>query len=178
MSNAQSWAIEVLINTSNSLAAAVYVLRAGFTLVPGTILRNAIEAMAVCLHGLRHPADLDKIRNGEFNTPHAVTTAKQIIPPFGKMYGMLSNFFTHISPLHQKIKPLTPYTERYPDLDINLKTIRTSIWLFYLVVEFTFIRSLGESARYWKWKSPNIGRYDPSEDERAWLTKYLGPIPE
>ena len=178
MSNAQSWAVEVLINISNSLAAAVYVLRAGFTLVPGTVLRNAIEAMAVCLHGLQYPAELDKIRSGEFNTPHAVTTAKKVIPPFGQMYGMLSNLFTHISPLHQKIKPLAPYTERHLGLDMNLKTIRASVWFFYVVVEFTFIGSLGESARYWKWESPNIGRYDPSAEERAWLVTYLGPISE
>ncbi|UCV16528.1 hypothetical protein [Quatrionicoccus australiensis] len=172
LSNVQSWAVEVLINISISLSAAVYVLRAGYLLVPGTVLRNAVEAMAVCLHGLQNSSDLKKIQSGEFNTPHAITTAKKIIPPFGQIYGMLSNLFTHISPLHQKIKPLAPYTEQHAGLDMNLKTIRASIWLFYVVVEFAFIGSLGESARYWKIVSPNSGKYDPSEEERAWLATY------
>lgn len=176
LSNQQSWAAEVLINIANSISAAAYVLRGGYTLVPGTILRNAIEAMAVCLHGLQHAPDLDKIKSGSFNTPHAITTAKKVIPPFGQMYGLLSNLFTHISPLHQKIKPIEPYLERHPGLEMNLKTLRATIWFFYVVVEFTFISSLGSSARYWKIDKPGVGRYDPSEEEKAWLMAYLGPI--
>ena len=176
LSSQQSWAAEVLINIANSISAAAYVLRGGYTLVPGTILRNAIEAMAVCLHGLQHPSDLEKIKSGGFNTPHAITTAKKVIPPFGQMYGLLSNLFTHISPLHQKIKPIEPYLERHPGLEMNLKTLRAAIWFFYVVVEFSFVGSLGASARYWKMETPGIGRYDPSGEEKAWLMSYLGPI--
>ena len=169
----QSWSVVVLLNVANSLSAAAYVLRAGYLLVPGVVLRNAVEAMAVCLHGLQVPADLKKIKSGEFNTPTAVTTAKKVIPPFGQMYGFLSNIFTHIGPLHHDMQPLVPFTERHEGLTLNLKTLRAATWLFYVVVEFAFIDLLGESGRYWKWEPPNKAIYGPSDKEREWQKQFL-----
>ncbi len=170
----QAWAVEVLINVAGSISAAALVLRAGYTLVPGVVLRNSVEAMAVCLHGLLQPDDLKKIRSGDFNTPSAITTAKRVIPPIGHMNGLLSNLFIHISPLHQKIKPLVPYTDRKaPALDLNLKTLRAVVWLFYVVSEFTFVSSVGARARYWKFASPNTATFDPSAEERRWMKQFL-----
>lgn len=175
LSNVQTWAIEVLLNVSNSLSAAAYVLRAGHMLIPGVILRNSVEAMAVCLHGLQVQEDLPKIRSGDFDTPRAISIAKKVIPPFGLIYGMLSELFTHISPLHQKTKPLVPFTERHVGLVMNLKTLRAAIWLFYVVVEFAFINHIAATARYWKIAKPGVAEYNPSPEERTWLMSYLEP---
>jgi hypothetical protein len=168
----QTWSVEMLINVGNSLSAAVLVLRAGYSLTPGIILRNAVEAMAVCIHGLQCPQDLQKIKDGSFNTPAAVTTAKKVILPFGQMYGLLSDQFTHISPLHQSIKPLLPYEAGEPGLVLNLKTLRAVMWLYYIVVEFAFIDLL-DQPRYWHREPPNKAIYNPSKEEQAWLQEFL-----
>jgi len=170
------WSSEVLINVSSSLSAAAYVFRAGYMLVPGVILRNSIEAMAVTLHGLQYPGDLKKIKDGNFNTPRAVTTAKKVIPPFGHMYGLLSNIFTHIGPLHQSMRPLEPFQERHEGVTTNLGILRASTWLFYVVVEFTFVDLLGEAGRYWKFEPPNKAIYSPSDEEKEWQRSFLDII--
>ena len=168
----QTWSVEMLINISNSLSAAVLVLRAGYLLTPGVILRNAVEAMAVCIHGLQCPQDLQKIKDGSFNTPIAVSTANKVILPFGQMYGLLSKQFTHISSLHQSIKPLRPYEAGEPGLALNLKILRAVMWLHYVVVEFAFIDLL-DQPRYWHWEPPNKAIYKPSTEEQAWQREFL-----
>lgn len=169
-----SWSVAALFNIANSLSAAVHVLRAGYLLVPGVILRNAVEGMAVCLHGLQHPKALKQIQSGEFDSPKAIPTAKKVIPPFGLLYGLLSKSFTHIGPLHHQLQPLVTYTERNEALELNLRVLRAAVWLFYLVVEFAFIDLLGESGRYWKLERPNKAIYSPSEAEREWQVQFLG----
>jgi hypothetical protein len=170
----QSWSAVALLNIANSLSAAAYVLRGGYLLIPGVILRNTVEAMAVCLQGLHVPSDLKKIKSGEFNTPSAVNRAKKVIPPFGQMYGFLSKTFAHIGPLHHNLQPLIPFTERHEGLELNLKALRAATWLFYVVVEFAFIDLLGESGRYWKLEPPNKAIYAPSDKEREWQKQFLG----
>lgn len=172
----QQWSCAVLTNVANSLSAAVYVLRGGYVLVPGTVLRTAVEAMAVCLHGLATPADLKLIQDGKFNTPNAITTAKQIIPPFGQMNGLLSNMFTHIGRLHQQIRPLVPFKAGDVPLDLNLKMIKSCVWLYFVVCEFAFIDQCDGVGRYWRHEPPNKAVFDPSEAEREWQKAFLGGI--
>ena len=172
----RSWSGEVLINVANSLSAAAYVFRAGYMLVPGVVLRNAIEAMAVTLHGLQRPADLERIKKGHFDTPKAVTTAKKVIPPFGHLYGSLSNIFTHVGPLHQKMRPLEPFQDRHEGVTTNLAILRASTWTFYVVVEFAFFDLLGQTGRYWRFEPPNKAIYAPSEAERQWQRSFFDII--
>jgi hypothetical protein len=147
-------------------------------LVPGVILRNSLEAMAVTLHGLQYPGDVQKIKDGNFNTPRAVTTAKKVIPPFGHMYGLLSKIFAHIGPLHQRMRPLEPFQERHEGVTTNLAILRASTWLFYVVVEFAFVDLLEKSGRYLKFEPPNKALYSPSDEEIEWQRSFLGTIEE
>lgn len=168
----QLWSCEILINVANSLSAAIYVLRAGYRLIPGVVLRNAVEAMAVCLHGLQKPKDLARINTGNFDSPKAINTAKKVIPPFGELYGFLSNTFVHMGPLHHAIQPLVPYEARDNDLLVNLRAIRTTMWLFYVIAEFAFLDRV-QNPRYWRFESPDKAVYNPSETERQWQQRFL-----
>src|SRR5262249_10995363 len=125
----QRWSGELLTNIAFSLSSAVYVLRAGYRLMPGVILRNAVEAMAVCLHGLQKPQDLARIKSGKFDSPKAIITAKKVVPHFGDLYGFLSKEFAHAGPLHHSIQPLAPYNERADDLLVHQRAIRASVLL-------------------------------------------------
>jgi len=171
----QVWSGEILVNVANSLSAAIYALRAGYRLVPGVILRNAVEAMAVCLHALQKPQDLARIKLGKFDSPKAINAAKNIIPHFGELYGFLSKQFAHAGPLHHSIQPFAPYTARDQDLLVNLRAIRASVWFHYVVAEFAFL-DLVDTPRYWHLEPPDKAVYDPSEAERHWQRRFLyGP---
>jgi hypothetical protein len=171
----QMWSAELLTNIAFSLSSAVYVLRAGYRLVPGVILRSAIEAMAVCPHGLQKPHDLARIKSGKFESPKAILTAKKVIPHFGELYGFLSKDFAHAGPLHHSIQPLAQYQERSADLVVHLRAIRAAVLFHYIVVEFAFVHLVHEH-RYWHIETPNKLRYDPSEAQRQWQKRFLyGP---
>lgn len=173
----QIWSCEVLINVANSLSAAIYVLRAGYLLVPGVILRNAVEAMAVCLHGLQRPQDFPRIKSGNFNSPKAINTAKKVIPHFGELYGFLSKQFAHTGPLHHSIQPLVQYESRDQGLIVNLRAIRVAVWFHYVIAEFAFM-DLVNKPRYWHIVAPDKAEYKPSEAERQWQERFLsGPEP-
>jgi len=166
------WSAEVLTNIANTLSAAIFVLRAGYRLVPGLILRNAVEAMCVCLHGLQNPNDLQKITSHNFDSTTAIQTAKKIVPAFGPIYGHLSQQFVHIGPLHHSIQPVTTYTEKNDELLVNLRWIRASTWMFYVVAEFAFL-DIVPIARYWKHAPPNSVIFAPSESEKEWQQRFL-----
>jgi len=171
----QVWSCEVLINVSNSITAAVYVLRAGYRLVPGVVLRNAVEAMAVCLHGLQVPNDLSRIKSGDFNSPKAINTSKRVIPHFGELYGFLSNQFAHAGPLHHSMQPLIPYESREEGLIVNLRAVRAAAWFHYVVSEFAFM-DVVEKPRYWHRVTSTQAMFNPSEAERQWQKRFLlGP---
>jgi hypothetical protein len=171
----QIWSGELLTNIAFSLSSAVYVLRAGYRLVPGVILRNAVEAMAVCLHGLQKPQDLARIKSGKFDSPKAIITAKKVIPHFGDLYGFLSKEFAHAGPLHHSLQPLTPYTDRSDDLLVHLRAIRASVLFHYIVAEFAFVHLVDEH-RYWHIEAPDRLRYSPSEAQMQWQKRFLyGP---
>lgn len=171
----QLWSCEILMNVTTSLSAAIYALRAGYRLVPGVVLRNTVEAMAVCIHGLQEPKDLTRIKAGNFDSPKAISTAKKVIPPFGELYGFLSNQFAHMGPLHHSMQPLVPYKARDDDLLVNLRMIRAVAWLLYVIVEFAFI-DLVQNLRYWRLESPNKLVYSRSEAEQQWQKRFLnGP---
>ena len=173
----QLWSCEVLINVANTLSAAIYVLRAGYRLIPGVILRNAVEAMAVCLHGLQRPQDLSQIKSGNFNSPKAIITSKKVIPHFGRLYGFLSKHFVHAGPLHNSIQPLVQYESRDQGLIVNLRAIRAAVWFHYVIAEFAFM-DLVNKPRYWHIVAPDKAEYKPSEAERQWQERFLsGPEP-
>ena len=171
----QMWSGELLTNIAFSLSSAVYVLRAGYRLVPGVILRNSVEAMAVCLHGLQKPHDLARIKSGKFDSPKAINTAKKVIPHFGDLYGFLSKEFAHAGPLHHSLQPLAAYEKRSDDLLVHLRAIRASVLFHYIVAEFAFVHLVDER-RYWHIDGPDRLRYSPSEAQLQWQRRFLyGP---
>jgi hypothetical protein len=171
----QIWSGELLTNITFSLSSAVYVLRAGYRLLPGVILRNSVEAMAVCLHGLQKPHDLARIKAGKFDSPKAINTAKKVIPHFGDLSGFLSKDFAHAGPLHHSLQPLATYKDRGDDLLVHLRAIRASVLFHYIVAEFAFVHLVDER-RYWHIEAPDRLRYSPSGAQLQWQRRFLyGP---
>ncbi|EME9747590.1 hypothetical protein N0725_04890 [Pseudomonas aeruginosa] len=168
----------LLYNALNSMAAAAYILRGGFVLQPGPVIRSAIESMAMALHLMQFPQDLQKHREHQFDSTRAVSSAKRVFPPFGKFYGLLSREFTHVGSLHKQLTPIREYKGSEEPLDLNLKFLTSGIWMCYVSCELIFLDSVG-APRYWREIPVDVEGhtgylFDPSAEEKAWMEDFLG----
>ena len=169
---------ELLSNSLNSIAAAAYLLRGGFALQPGPVIRSCFESLAVVLHLMQYQKDLKSRREHKFDSTRAITSAKRVFPPFGKIYGLLSKDFTHIGRLHKQLTPIREYTESHEPLELNLYFISTAVWMCYVSSELVFLDVVAQP-RYWT-ELPSESEnqiaysYSPSAEETAWMEEFLG----
>lgn len=167
----------ILINSLSSLAAALTLLRSGFTIQPGMIIRTCIEALAVVLHVLQYPDEMDRFRSGKLKSTKAISTAGKILPVFGRLYGSFSKKFTHIGEFHWNVNPVKQHDKGDTALLLNLQFISSGIWLAYVTAELMFIDCV-ESPRYWKeQKSTKQGHsaysYEPDDEEVEWMERFF-----
>ncbi|MBD8146732.1 hypothetical protein IFT37_00805 [Pseudomonas fluorescens] len=169
---------ELLSNALNSMVGAAYMLRGGFVLQPGPVVRSAIETMAVALHLMQFPEDFQKYQEHKLESPRAVSSAKRVFPPFGHIYGLLSREFTHIGTLHKQFTPIREYTGTEESLQLNIQFLTGGIWMCYVSCELVFLDSVAEP-RYWRELPEQVeGKtaysYEPSDEERTWMADFLG----
>lgn len=162
---------QLLMNASNSFGAATALLRMGYVLQPGIVIRSMLESVSTVLHLLQRPSDLAAYENGTLQSPKTLAAAKKAIPPFGQLYGYFSDNFAHIGQLHKSITPVSEFKERHSALEVNLTIFRIATWLLYVTTELLFNELLDEP-RYWH-PAPNGYTFNPSEDERAWMASYF-----
>ncbi|MGQ3082523.1 MAG: hypothetical protein ACT6SF_08750 [Hydrogenophaga sp.] len=167
---------QLLMNAANSFAAAVAVLRMGYVLQPGIILRSLLEAVSTALHLLQNPKDLHAYKSHTLQSPKTIAAAKKALPPFGLLYGSFSDNFAHIGHLHKSITPIREYTEKHEALDVNLSLLRIACWLLYVTAELVF-NDVIEHPRYWHPVDQGYA-YDPSDEEKAWMQNFFQFIPE
>lgn len=167
----------ILSNTLSSLASALALLRTGFTLQPGIIIRTCIEGVAVVLHLLQKPEEVELYRSGGLKSSKAISTAKKMIPIFGHLYGSFSDKFTHIGEYHWRVNPIKKHTPGEPPLVANLQFISSAIWLAYVASELAFVKCV-ESPRYWKKQRSTLAGHDayayaPSDQELVWMETFF-----
>lgn len=165
---------QLLMNASNSFVTAVAVLRMGYLLQPGIIIRSLLEAVSTSLHLVQKPYDLKDYKNHSLQSTQTIKAAKEALPPFGQLYGHFSENFVHIGQLHKSITPIREYSERNDALSVNLSSLRIAAWLLYVTSELVF-NELVEMPRYWH----QVGEgymYNPSEEEKEWMANYFGQV--
>lgn len=167
---------QLLMNAANSFAAAVAVLRTGYVLQPGIILRSLLEAVSTSLHLMQNPKDLHAYKSNTLQSPKTIAAAKKALPPFGLLYGHFSDNFAHIGHLHKSITPIREYTSKHEALEVNLSSLRIASWLLYVTGELVF-NDLVEHPRYWHPVDQGYA-YDPSDEEKAWMQNFFQFIPE
>ncbi len=167
---------QLLMNAANSFAAAVAVLRMGYVLQPGIIIRSLLEAVSTVLHLMQHPKDLTAYKNHALKSPKTIAAAKRALPPFGLLYANFSDNFAHIGQLHKSVTPIREYTEKHDALDVNLSSLRIAAWLLYVTAELIF-NELLVRPRYW-YPLEQGYKYDPSEEEKVWMKNFFRFNPE
>jgi len=169
----------LLYNAGSGLAAATQLIRLGHTLSVCVVARNVLEMIATVLHLGTRPSDLERFLKGDFESSKAISSARKVLPPFGGLYGTLSNEFVHLGRLYTEPQLYLPYESRKDErLDTALSVLKISVWLFYVTAELAFLEIVNKP-RYWRRESAvSAGQamfaYDPSTAERDWMGKFLG----
>lgn len=106
---------KLLMNATNTIQASVELLRLGYTLQPGMLLRSVIETVSTISYFMIEPEGHKKYLEGKLDANKTIKYGKQVIPPLGNIQGFLSNNFVHISSLHgdfniaKEFKDVTAY---------------------------------------------------------------------
>jgi len=158
----------ILNNAQASFVAALYLLRGGFLLQPGMVLRTLLEQVSTAIHLTLNPSDLTKIEKGSFDSPKTIASAKKVIPIYGQLYGAFSSSFTHVSKLHARIDPIKPFTDKHPALDANLMMLATSLFLLAIAIELAFFDHASQPL-FWRRLGPGKYLFELSPKARALL---------
>lgn len=157
--------------------AAIEIARGGFRKQYGSLIRDVLETLSTTLYLCRIPEALRQYQDGKLKSSKTIAAANDVIPIFGKLYGLYSNQFVHINKIHEGIGDLTRYEKDDEALGFILPSMRLSCWLIYVVSEFVFIESVAKP-RYFEVIGPHAIKFNPSEEEREWQCEFLGKIPD
>jgi hypothetical protein len=162
----------LLASTVSSFMASVEVARHGFRLPYGAMARTIIEALATILHIAKDSDGLQQFHAGKLQSTKAISSAKRILPPFGRLYGMLSAHFVHIGKAHAGLEPIVGYQKDEEPLGFIIASLKANSWLIYVVAELVFHNEV-LTPRYWRYLGKGMFAFDPSETERAWQAEFL-----
>lgn len=157
----------------NSLLASLELFRRGYPREHLIILRHNIELIstAYCIHDnpliLEDLLDIEKgVKSSKF-----ITKAKKVHPIIGKIYGMLSDSFVHISTMH--IVPNGSSTPlcvggMYDEVDQTFKPLILSMILtvseiLNSFIEIVFFHKI-QDKRFWKYEQGNGIKYEPIDE--------------
>jgi len=164
---------ELLSNAANTFIAAIHLLRSGFVLQPGILLRTIVESVATAVHLCTDEKALEKYETGKLDSGYAVKSARTVFPLIAKLYGYYSNNFAHIGELHKTFTGLTPYTEGDVRVNANISMLKYCVLVLYMTSELLFPQFV-VAHRYWKPLNPEGFHYAPDEDELKWLATFIG----
>lgn len=145
---------KLILNATKTIQASVELLRAGYILQPGMLLRSVIEVFSLISYMHIEKDGFNIYKSGKLDINSTIKYGKRILPSIGQFQGLLSNEFVHISELHSDLNNISKYTEMIEPLKINLNLIRTAIWITYLISELVYFEYF-EEHEFWNCKSEN-----------------------
>lgn len=164
---------KLLMNATRTIQASVELLRLGYILQPGMLLRSIIETVSTISYFLMESEGHQKYLDGNFDVNKTIKYGKQVIPRLGCIQGFLSNNFVHISELHGDFNLVTEYKEITEPLSLNLSLIRSATWLTYVISELVFYDSIDEH-KYWQRVEGNGYKFEQTDEVKEWMKHYFG----
>jgi hypothetical protein len=164
-------ASRLLSSASTTYLASIEVARHGYRRQYGVLARSFIETIATVITIAIEPKALSDFHEGKLKSTKCVGWAKRVVEPIGMYYGMLSDQFVHIGPIHAAFEPVSSYAAADEALKFIASSMRGDVWMLYLAAELVVHDEVDEP-RYWKQWGENVA-YDPSEGEREWMARFL-----
>jgi len=165
---------KIVLNSMNTLTAAIAILRDGYTLQPGMLVRNILESLTTVLCIFSDAGDLAAFKLDRLKPESKIGTANKVLPIFGALYGMFSDGFTHVRGSHGHLHPVLEYKEIDEALKVNLQFVRIAMWLIYVVTELVFLDVIAPKGMYWKKIAPGTFSYEPDPEGKKWMNRLLG----
>lgn len=162
----------LLNSAASTYLASIEVARHGYRRQYGMLARTFIETIATVIALAIRPTALEEFHAGTLRSTKCIGWAKDVLPPLGRYYGMLSEEFVHVGLAHAGFDPISLYGPDDAALEFILGSMRGNVWLLYLTAELVFQDEI-EEARYWKPNGAGLS-YDPSPEEREWMANFLG----
>lgn len=162
----------LLFNAIYSITASIDLLRRGYILQPGMLLRSTIEVFSLISYIKIDEEGFNNYKTGNYDINKLIKYGKKVLPIIGRFQGFLSNQFVHISNLHSEYNNVIEYTEMNEPLRINLDMIRLSIIMIHIISEVVYFDYF-EKHRFWKQRTS--GEYEFINDN---IIKDLGIEPD
>jgi len=163
---------ELLVNAAYTLMGALELLRHGFRLQPGILIRSEIETICVALSLFSKPGLLKEYEKGELDSTKMVGPAKKVLPFLGHLYGHFSEEFAHLGRLHRMLHSWDVFSPDDQAGVVNLRFIKLGLNLLMISAELVF-PNFTTIHRYWKELAPQTYAYNPSHEERKWQETFL-----
>jgi len=156
----------LLMNALSTLVAAIDLMRDGFILQPGVLIRNLLEILTAILCVVVDKEHWKAFQADKLRPEAELSTANRVLPIFGKIYGFFSGQFAHVRQFYARIHPIIEYKSRdYEPLAANVSFARMAMWLIYVVTELVFNQVL--EPIYWKSLGHGAYEYTRTEEGRA-----------
>lgn len=87
----------IMTNCLVDAHSSYHSMQAGFHRASAITSRGMLEnmALAIAIKGDESDSIFEKYKKGKYRIPNAVGSAKEFFPEIGKLYGVLTNVFTH-----------------------------------------------------------------------------------
>lgn len=145
----------LLSNALNGVSAAVELTRLGYRLQPAATLRVATAATAVAIQLTLDGNKVSDFLTGKLKSTEAIGPAKKVVPFIGRLYGYLSELFTHIGPLFGEIQPNVPYDANNGVVArTNLLSAQLVLLVVGIAAEIAFFDYV-KVPRYWRKAGPD-----------------------
>jgi hypothetical protein len=159
-------------SASYTYLASIEVARHGYRRQYGILARTFVETIATIIALSHVPTALNEFHAGTLRSTKCIGWASKVLPPLGRYYGMLSEEFVHVGPAHAAFEQLSPYSPNDQALSFIIGSLRGGVWMLYLAAELAFHEEV-QFPRYWKAAGGGVA-YDPSDEERQWMSDFLG----
>jgi hypothetical protein len=166
-------ALLILSNASQSIVAAVQLLRHGYLLQAGVLLRTVAEGISTAIFIHNQPKCFNNLQNGKLGSQQTLGKAKRFIPQLGQLYGMLSSEFAHIGKPHRSPQPLPPHEDTNETWRLFLSLTRFTLNTCYVAAEAIAFKTVAKP-RYWHRVAVGELKFDPSQEEQEWQRKFCG----
>ena len=164
----------LLFSASNSYVASIQLARSGFPRQYGAVARMMIETLSMVIVLAIREGALEDFHAGKLDANKCVGWSKAALPPLGQYWGMLSNGFVHIGPVHAVFEGPTRYKEGDEALQFLTNSIRGNIWLLYIVTDLIFSDETNMH-RFWR-REGQAAWFDPSPETMKWTESFFGPM--
>jgi hypothetical protein len=167
----EATAARLLFSASNSLVASIEVARHGYPRQYGAVARVFIETLATVIVLATKEDALVKFHAGQLRSTDCIAPSKEVLPPLGRYWGLLSNEFVHIGREYGNVDCPSEYSQINDALRFITSSMRGNVWLLHVVTDLIFSHET-KTPLYWR-RNGQEAWFDPNPAMRKWTEEFL-----